>query len=291
MARLTLNHINQRRLWVIWAFILLLGMPMVLHAQTNIAYRPSLGAASPALDVYTKANLKNAPVLVYVHGGGWQIGDKSRVNAKPKYFNRQGFVFVSINYRLFPDVNVEDQLQDVDNALRWVARNISKYGGDPKNISLMGHSAGAHLVAMTGVRPLASTRELIANGALRAIISNDTRGYDVARIAQASRSGKLPKLYASVFGQDPARWDALSPIKQIKRGKPLPPFLILYSGQGDDAVRRSFAVEFAEGLRQAGGTADLFDGSTLSHAAINKQIGRANSLTRKISAFLKVQTR
>jgi acetyl esterase/lipase len=291
MARLSLNHINYTRLWAVWAFILLLGLPLVANAQSNIAYRPSLGAASPALDVYTKTSLKNAPVLVYVHGGGWQIGDKSRVNAKPKYFNRQGFVFVSINYRLFPDVNVENQLQDVDNALRWVARNIADYGGDPGNISLMGHSAGAHLAAMTGVRPLASARELISGGALRAVISNDTRAYDVARIAKGARGGKLPKLYASVFGQDPVRWDTLSPIKQIKRGKPLPAFLILYSGQGDDDVRRSFATDFASALQGAGGQADLYDGSRLSHAAINKQIGRPNSLTRKIDTFLKAQSR
>ena len=285
----SLSRINLARLWGIWTLILLLGIPQVLHAKSSYAYRPSLGAESPALDVYTKNNLKNAPVLIYVHGGAWRKGDKSRVHAKPKHFNKLGFVFVSINYRLVPGVTVETQLEDVDQALNWVTQNITKHGGNPKNLHLMGHSAGAHLVAMTGVRPLTSAKRLITAGALRSILSNDTRAYDLPRIAKNGRGGKMPKIYASVFGLEAARWQALSPIYQLKPGQNLPDFLVLYSGQGNTATRRAFTVDFVRSMHKVGGSAELFDGSKYSHAKINQDIGGNNEVTRSIDRFLAAQ--
>jgi acetyl esterase/lipase len=79
MKHSNLAHINPKHLWQIWAVILLLGFPLVLHAQSPQAsanYRPALGSTSPALDVYSAPTLKNAPVIIYVHGGGWKIGEK-----------------------------------------------------------------------------------------------------------------------------------------------------------------------------------------------------------------------
>src|SRR4051794_37635088 len=72
------------------------------------------------LDVYSPQGAKDLPVVVWVHGGGWQTGDKTDVQVKPQAFNDKGFVFVSVNYRLLPDVDMRTIVQDVAKAFHWV---------------------------------------------------------------------------------------------------------------------------------------------------------------------------
>ncbi len=258
----------------------------VTLAKSTQAYAAALGAASPRLDVYSAPGLKDAPVLVYVHGGAWVAGSKSAVHAKPAHFTGAGYVFVSLDYRLAPGATVQDQLNDIDTALGWIAANIARFGGNADSIQLMGHSAGAHLVSMAVLAPGANTRALLARNALRGVISNDTRAYDIARIATRSPAGKLPRLYANVFGPDPARWQALSPIHQIRTDASIPPFLLLYSGQGNARVRASFARDFADALKRVGVPVTLFDGARYSHRTINTGIGKTADITAAIDNFL-----
>ena len=254
------------------------------QAQTA-AYLPGGGNAN-SLDIYTFDGAHNAPVMVYIHGGAWITGDKSRVHQKDDFFNHRGYVFISVNYTLVPHTTVEGQLEEIDAALGYIVANVARAGGDPHNISLIGHSAGVHLVAMTALRPLENAQALIASGGLRAVICNDTRSYNIPRIA-ADAGGHLPQAYARPFGNDPARWAALSPLTYIgETGKNLPPFLIAHSGQGSAARRASYAAEFAGALRAAGVSATVYDGSQYSHEQINKGIGKAPGITGAIAAFL-----
>src|SRR5688500_12301169 len=94
------------------------------------------------LDVYTPAGAKSLPVVFWIHGGGWQTGDKSMVALKPKAFMDAGFVFVSINHRLLPAVEMSDITRDVASALGWVHKNIATHGGDSSRLLVMGHSSG-----------------------------------------------------------------------------------------------------------------------------------------------------
>src|SRR5262245_45102533 len=71
------------------------------------------------LDVYAPAEGKNHPVVVWIHGGGWQAGDKKDVQKKPQVFTARGFVFVSINYPLLPKVTIKQMAGDVAKAIRW----------------------------------------------------------------------------------------------------------------------------------------------------------------------------
>ena len=256
-----------------------------LKKSTQI-YRPDLGAQSPALDIYTHSEFSKAPVLIFVHGGGWAIGNKRSVNSKPRHFSENGFVFVSLDYRIVPDVGVADQLGDIDAALGWIHENVAGFGGDPNNLHLFGHSAGAHLVTMAAVAPLPVADGLIKSGALRSVISNDTRAYDIPRIAAVSRGGRLPRLYANVFGKDIDNWKNLSPIHRLVPGKKYPAFLVLYSGQGNGAVRAEFAKDFSAALRNLGSTVSVINGSAYSHLEINRRIGSDSELTRGIDRFL-----
>lgn len=118
---------------------------------------------SQAFDVYARDEILNAPVIFMVHGGGWSKGDKSAesvVRNKVQRWVAAGFVFVSVNYRLVPEVTPLEQLKDLQKALVTAQKSIRKFGGSPDDFLLMGHSAGAHLVAL-----LSSTQaEVIKKG-------------------------------------------------------------------------------------------------------------------------------
>src|SRR5687768_15739718 len=100
------------------------------------------------LDVHAPAGAKNLPVVFWIHGGGWQTGDKGMVAHKPKAFMDAGFVFVSINHRLLPAADMGAITRDVVSALGWVHKNIAVHGGDPAKVLVMGHSSGGQLAAL-----------------------------------------------------------------------------------------------------------------------------------------------
>ena len=107
-----------------------------------------------------RAKTDRAPLVIFVHGGGWKRGDKNNATGqhKARHYVRQGYAFASINYRLVPDATVEQQAADVASAVAYLRGNAQRLGIDAKLIVLMGHSAGAHLVALVGTRPTISAR-------------------------------------------------------------------------------------------------------------------------------------
>ena len=114
-----------------------------VRVKREIRYRDTLGVEAnlQSLDIYAPKDAKNLPVMIYIHGGGWQRGDKAAAGSKPAYFCSRGRVFVSLNYRLVPEVDLLTQLQDSADAIAWVHTHIADYGGDPRQLHLMGHSA------------------------------------------------------------------------------------------------------------------------------------------------------
>ena len=126
-------------------FLLVLSLISALHAQTIKRGIPYAGVEDEkrSLDVYAPANAKNLPVAFWIHGGGWHSGDKADVKLKPKAFMAKGFVFVSVNYRLMPAVDMGIIVRNVAQSFRWMEDHIAEFGGDPKRVLVAGHSAGA----------------------------------------------------------------------------------------------------------------------------------------------------
>jgi acetyl esterase/lipase len=124
-----------------------------VQATCNIDYWGD-GQPRHRLDVYRSrlAPPTAAPVMVYVHGGAWIIGDK-REQGKPMMFElvARGWVCVSINYRLSPQATWPDHIVDVKRALAWVKAHIAEYGGDPSFVAVSGGSAGGHLCALAAL--------------------------------------------------------------------------------------------------------------------------------------------
>ena len=84
------------------------------------------------LDIFAPKDAKKLPVVFWIHGGGWQTGDKSDVQLKPQIFTDRGFIFVSTNYRLLPNVDMDTIIRDVAKSLGWVHGHIAGHGGDPQ---------------------------------------------------------------------------------------------------------------------------------------------------------------
>jgi acetyl esterase/lipase len=130
-------------------FLTALTLASAADAQTITRDIPYAGVEDEkrTLDVYAPDGAKDLPVVFWIHGGGWQAGDKSDVKLKPQAFMDKGFVFVSVNYRLLPAVDMGTLTRDVAKSFRWVQDHISEYGGDPKRVLVGGHSAGTQLAA------------------------------------------------------------------------------------------------------------------------------------------------
>src|SRR5437764_2877275 len=140
------------------------------------------------LDVYSPPGAKNLPVVFWIHGGGWQTGDKSEVQRKPQAFTEKGFVFVSTNYRLLPNVDMGTIVRDVAKAIRWVHDHIAEYGGDPDRLLVMGHSAGAQLAALICTDDRYLKSEGLPLSIVKGCVPVDGDTYDVPAIIETAET-------------------------------------------------------------------------------------------------------
>jgi triacylglycerol lipase len=118
--------------------------PASVTVAADVAYG---GDAMQKIDIYTPAKARNLPIAVFVHGGGFVNGDKKDYANVPTYLSQHGTVAVNVNYRLAPKVVWPAEAEDVAAVVAFLKKNAKQYGGDPKRIVLIGHSAGANLVA------------------------------------------------------------------------------------------------------------------------------------------------
>lgn len=118
--------------------------------ETDVAYttkEDTLSKQRLKLDIHHHADAMNLPVIVWFHGGGLTGGNKFI----PAELMDHGYVVVAPNYRLIPDVDVSECIDDAAEAVAWVINNIEKYGGDPSKVIVSGHSAGGFLTSMIGL--------------------------------------------------------------------------------------------------------------------------------------------
>src|SRR6516164_2917559 len=118
---------------------------------TNVPYVEG-GGPQQQLDLYIPTEGKNRPLVVYVHGGGWEHGDKAGDSLGPNNLQLlwEGYAMASINYRLAPAAIWPAQIQDCKAAIRWLKAHAHEYGYDPNRIAVVGESAGGQLVAILG---------------------------------------------------------------------------------------------------------------------------------------------
>src|SRR6516165_3965655 len=164
------------------------------------------------LDVYSPPKAKNLPVVFWIHGGGWQGGDKSEVYVKPHVLNDKGFVFVSTNYRLLPNVDMATLTRDVAKSIRWVHDHIADHGGDPKRLLIMGHSAGAQLAALMCTDDRYLKEEGLSLAIIKGCVPVDGDTYDIPAMIETAETRlrahglQVPKSTHRIkFGDDAAK--------------------------------------------------------------------------------------
>ncbi|MDN3645983.1 alpha/beta hydrolase [Pontixanthobacter aestiaquae] len=238
-----------------------------------------------AIDFYrpmASAGTTDAPpaLILFVHGGGWQMGDRARANhAKPSHFQQTGYAYASTGYRLVPNVKVEDQAADIAAAVAKLRADAPELGFDPNRIILMGHSAGAHLAALVATDPTYLGDDLAA---IKGVILLDGAGYDA--VSTLETAGPLTKrIYEPAFSADPARQAALSPATYV--GAPdVSDWLILHVA--DRARAKAQSEMFAAKLRKAGANAEAVAIPNTDHRRMNTELGTDNLATEKVDAFI-----
>src|SRR5262245_57025403 len=109
----------------------------------------SVGGVDVTADIHRPNGAGPFPVLVYLHGGGWILGTPKTHRRLGFRFAEAGYLVVNLGYRLAPESPFPAAFDDCVRAVRWVADNIHRYGGDPKRIAIGGDSAGGNLTAAT----------------------------------------------------------------------------------------------------------------------------------------------
>ena len=256
------------------------------------AYPPAPGTVEHAfgqdakqrLDLIKPAGVARAPVLLFVHGGGWSIGDKAHAAPdKARWATGKGWAFASANYRLVPQATVEQQAADVASAIAWLRANAVREGLDPSRIVLMGHSAGAHLVALVGTDPQYLKAAGVPLGAVKGVILLDGAGYDVPTQASAEMNIVKP-MYEAAFSKDRKRQAALSPTRHAASPN-VGRWLILPIERRADSKAQSRGL--ADALNRSGSTATVVAVPDESHGSLNKGLGDVGDFaTAEIDKFL-----
>jgi len=191
--------------------MILLVVGCGVNKTKNVAYleRTSTIATSPTLNIFSPKNSKynNTPVLVFVHGGNWNSGNKELYNFFGKNFAKNGITTVVVGYTLSPDASYHEMTKQVAEAIKWTQNNIANYNGDPDKLFLTGHSAGGHLVALAAMNPDYGIDPKSISG----IILNDAAGLDMHNYLE-TYPPTTANDYLTTWTNDPEIWKEASPI-------------------------------------------------------------------------------
>ena len=262
--------------------------PPAINATLDVRY--SAGPDGQALDVFAPKGAAGRPVVLFVHGGAWMIGDKNMFGyyrGVGRFFAKHGAVAFCVNYRLSPGVKHPEHVKDVARAFAWVRKHAADYGGDPDRIFLCGHSAGGHLVALLATDETylkdpclgltdadrAALKGVMAVSGVHRIPTPDEftamMGDMVNGLLQASGKQMMPAAtltpallgpsralnpFRLVFGDDPAAAANASPLCHVRKG--LPPFLVLYA-EHELPHLDAMAMDFAAALKDAGDSVEI----------------------------------
>jgi acetyl esterase/lipase len=230
---------------------------VAVKVEKNIPYCDDTGKRG-LLDVYRAAggDVRGAPVLLQVHGGGWAIGDKDRQGIPlMQHLAAKGWVCVAINYRLSPRDAFPAHLVDVKRAIAWIKAHIEEYGGDPSYLAITGGSAGGHLCALAAVtandpayQPGFEDVDTTVQVAIPHYGVYDFAGSTGLRSAELMRDTFLaPYVVQKRWDDAPDEFEAASPLLRVTEDAP--DFFVLH-GARDTLVSVEQARLFVQRLRE-----------------------------------------
>jgi acetyl esterase/lipase len=238
------------------------------------------------LDIYSPKGEGPHPVVVFVHGGGWIIGDRQQPGGNYAQLGRrlasQGVVAMVISYRLAPWSRHPAQIRDTARALSWALHHAPEYGGDPTAVFAMGHSAGAHLVALASCDPK-WMQEWGASPSQLAGAVTVSGPYDVEHFGRSLFIGG--PMVMPTFGQDKKVWRDVTPSVHLRDARP-PPFLVAWA-DGDPEILRRDGARFVEQLQAANVPVETLVTTFDDHLSVITDFGDVgNALGQRVLGFV-----
>jgi acetyl esterase/lipase len=226
------------------------------------------GGGQPLLmDVFIPEhrNVKPTPAVLWIHGGGWEHGDKG-ANSGAQFLAVGGFVTASLSYRLSGDWPFPAALEDCKCAIRYLRANASRYGIDPTRIGVAGSSAGGHLAELVATAHQSAGLE--GNGGWPGVSSEvqAAASYygpsDLTREFPADTVPVIVKFLRATKTEKPQLYRKASPIFYVARTDPP---LLLVHGQNDDGIPFDQSVRMTEAYRRAGLTVEFIQVQNAGH--------------------------
>ncbi|MEW6709644.1 MAG: alpha/beta hydrolase [Candidatus Riflebacteria bacterium] len=230
------------------------------------------------LDIYAPENASGSPVIVYIHGGAWKMGNKKMVNDKPGFFTSRNWIFVSANYRLLPEGRHPNNAQDVASALAWVHDNIEKFGGNPDRIILCGFSAGAHLAALVGLDGNYLCNSGKSLSVIKTVVLLDNPVSDVLEELKGQSHDRM----IEAFGDSREIQINASPARHAATSGKKPIFIIAHSGgmpSHSPMSDKDFKLQadlLATALEKAEAKAYIFPHLNLNHTELDRNFASFN---------------
>jgi acetyl esterase/lipase len=224
----------------------------------GLEYAAPLGFRPLLLDLYLPAAGPDpAPLVVFMHGGGWLRGDRAMVGPgfaawRPGPLARlaaDGFAVASVDYRLSGEARFPAQLEDVSAAVEWLTGQAGRYGLDADRIVLWGESAGAHLAALLGLRSQGRVRGVVDWYGPADLTALDEQVGAAGALTADPLDTREARLLGAPVAQVPELARAASPLSHVRAGAP--PFLIAH-GRADRAVPFQQSEALAAALAAAG---------------------------------------
>jgi acetyl esterase/lipase len=223
---------------------------------------------------------QSIPIIVYIHGGGWEGGSKDGAEVLSPFFADGRYAAASVGYRLTNEAHFPDQIHDCKAALRWIARHADEYGIDRNRIALFGISAGGHLVSLLGTTvgdkdfegPLGERVDVpvrprcVANFCGPSnFLTFETQGSSIS----GEKPGPVMKLFNGKVSENQDKAKAASPELHVSNDDP--PFLHIH-GTKDILVPYQQAIEFDKALDAAGVSSTLLTGDGGPHVFSSKEL-------------------
>jgi len=213
------------------------AVPSDVEEIKNIEYK-NINGKSLQLDLYKPRNLtKPAPLLVFIHGGGWSGGERADYLVYLVAFAKKGYVTATVSYRLLKEGPYPACAEDITDAVQWFYKNGGNYGYDPDRIALIGGSAGAHLALLAGYgwkKPGMNADSTVADTIhhqIKAVV--DIYGPADLTTEYARNHSLVTSFLAFSYKEKPELYTDASPIHYLDKNDP--PTMILH-GTSDDLV-------------------------------------------------------
>lgn len=218
------------------------------------------------LDIYAPKNATKMPVIINVHGGGWTMGSKNSWAISAETLMAKGILSVSIDYGLAPQYRMENILTHVRNAIAWVYKNISQYGGDPNRLYVYGMSAGAHLAGTT-LMPNWHKDFGLPEDVVKGLIAMSGI-YDLCTLVHAPQADSQKALQITI---EESRRD--SPLYHLPKHSI--PSIIAYGEKEPLILYRFEAINYAQELQKAGCSVSLIEVPNANHFDMINELANA----------------